>query len=132
GVADDLCLVDPRSDDVIITPAPGTGNRYAPFVLDPAPLPIEPTMAPTGCVPGDYNGDGRMDLLVYYMGRTPILFLGRPDATGLTSAAYLPTELVPQQASTDGRYHGPLWQSTAVAVADFDGDGHPDIGIFNY
>jgi hypothetical protein len=132
GVANDLCLVDPRSDSVIVTPAPGSDQQYAPFVLDPAGLPVDGTMAPTGCAPGDFNGDGRMDLLVYYMGRTPILFYARPDATALGPGAYLPTELVPQQPESDGRYHGPKWQSTAVAIADFDGEGHPDIGIFNY
>jgi hypothetical protein len=132
GVANDLCLVDPRSDSVIVTPAPTTGNRFAPFVLDPSPLPMNPTIAPTGCVPGDFNGDGRMDLLVYYMGRTPILFLARPGVTTLSPASYIPTELVPQTPSPDGKYHGLQWHSTAVAVADFDGSGHPSIGVFNY
>jgi hypothetical protein len=132
GRSDDICLVDPRSDDAIVTPAPGTGNRFAPFVLDPAPLPVDTTMAPTGCVPGDFNGDGRMDLLVYYMGRTPILYLGRPGAVALSAAAYIPTELVPQQVTSDRKYHGPLWQTTAVAIADLDGDGHPDVGVFDY
>jgi hypothetical protein len=132
GIADDICLVDPRSDDAIVTPAPGTGNRFAPFVLDPAPLPVDSTMAPTGCAPGDFNSDGRMDLLVYYLGRTPILYLGRPDATSLRPSAYVATELVPQASRPDGRYHGPKWQSTAVAIADFDGDGHPDVAVFNY
>jgi hypothetical protein len=132
GVANDLCLVDPRSDSVIVTPAPGTGNRFAPFVLDAAPLPMNSTAAPMGCAPGDFNGDGRMDLLVYYWGRTPIIFLARPGATSLSPAAYVPTELVPQQVVPDGAYHGPLWNTNAVSIADFDGDGHPDIGVFNY
>lgn len=132
GVADDICLVDPRSDKVIVTPVPGTASHFTPFVLDSAPLPMDSTMAPTGCVPGDYNGDGRMDLLTYYMGRTPIIYLAKPDATELSPSAYTPVELLPQQPTSDGKYHGPRWQSTAVSVADFDGDGHPDIGVFNY
>jgi hypothetical protein len=131
GAAGDLCVVDSRSNSVIVTPAPNTGTRYAPFVLDPAPLPVDDTMAPAGCVPGDFNADGRMDLLVYYLGRTPILFLAKPGATTLRPDAYVPTELVPQDSS-DGRYHGKLWQTQAAAIADFDGDGHVDIGIFNY
>ncbi|MEV0899205.1 CRTAC1 family protein [Actinoplanes sp. NPDC049802] len=133
GTAQDLCLVDTRSDAVVVTPAPGTGDRFAPFVLDPAPLPTGPGVAPMGCNPGDFNQDGRMDLLTYYWGRTPVLFLNKQSATGpLSKASYRATELVPQAPSPDGTYHGPLWNTNAVAVADFDSDGHPDIGVFNY
>jgi hypothetical protein len=132
GKASDICLVDPRSDQIIITPVPGTGNRYPPFVLDPRPLPMDSAMAPTGCTPGDFNGDGRLDLLTYYMGRTPILYLAKQQATALTAASYWPTELVPTVPSPDGRYAGPRWQTMAAAVADFDGDGHPDLILPNY
>jgi len=132
GVSDDLCLVDPRSDAVIVTPVPDSAARFTPFALDPAPLPMNAHMAPMGCVPGDFNGDGRADLLAYYWGRTPIVFLHRADALGLSPATYLPTELVPQRGVSDGGYQGKLWNTNVVAVADFDGDGHPDIGVFNY
>jgi len=132
GVAKDLCLVDTRSDSAIVTPVPGSGKRYVPFILDPAPLPMGPAIAPMGCVPGDFNGDGRMDLLVNYWGRTPVLFMHRPGTTELSLKSFVPTELVPQQPAADHTYHGPLWNTNAVSVADFDGDGHPDIGIFNY
>jgi enediyne biosynthesis protein E4 len=132
GKPEDLCIVDPRSDRVIVTPAPTSGRRYAPFALNPAPLAYDDHMAPTGCVPGDYNEDGRMDLLTYYLGRTPILYLAKAGVSTLSAAAYTPTEVVPSVPSPDGSYTGPRWQTTAVAVEDFDGDGHVDIVVGNY
>src|ERR1017187_8903506 len=39
GLPNDLIYSDPRTDLVTIAPVPGTGNRYAPFMLNPAPLP---------------------------------------------------------------------------------------------
>src|SRR6478672_5499868 len=75
GLPNDVCYVDTRTDQVIVTPAPGTGMRYQPFVLNAGALYRRQTMAPMGCLPADKNEDGRMDLLVYYWGRTPVAFL---------------------------------------------------------
>src|SRR5438445_983329 len=78
GLPNDLCYVDPRSNLVIVAPVPGTGERYEPFALSTEPLLYDAaTMAPMGCLPGDLNEDGRMDLLVYYWGRAPVAFLRR-------------------------------------------------------
>ena len=30
----DVCYVDTRTDQVIVAPLPGTGDRFAPFALD--------------------------------------------------------------------------------------------------
>ncbi|MCT9933228.1 CRTAC1 family protein [Planotetraspora sp. A-T 1434] len=133
GLSNDLCLVDTRTDQVVVTPTPGArSGRYAPFALSPGALPVNDHMAPMGCVPGDYNEDGRLDLLVYMWGRTPIIYLAKPGAAKLGADAYQPTELVPGKNSTNGRYTGPQWNTNAATVADFDGDGHDDIFIGNY
>ncbi|GIG56775.1 RNA-binding protein [Longispora fulva] len=133
GKANSLCIVDTRTNQVVVTYAPTApaADQFAPFVLNPAPLPIDNTMAPMGCTPGDFNLDGRMDLLVTYWGRVPIMFLAKTGVTTLSNDAYCPEELTPQ-ASPDGKYHGPRWNTNAVAVNDFDGDGKPDIIIGNY
>ena len=132
GLDDGMCIVDPRTNDVVITYAPTApaADRFTPFVLNAAPLPMNSTMAPMGCVPGDYNGDGRMDFLVYYWGRSPIVFLARSNATTPSASAYRPVELMPEDVN--GQYNGPLWNTNAVAVADFEGNGHPDLFVGNY
>jgi enediyne biosynthesis protein E4 len=132
GLNDGICLVDPRTNDVIVTYAPNAPaqDRFTPFVLNPAPLPYDNTMAPMGCVPGDYNGDGQMSFLVYYWGRTPIIFLAKSTATTPSASAYKPVELLPEDV--DGQYNGPDWNTNDVTVADFEGNGHPDLFVGNY
>ncbi|WP_020670843.1 CRTAC1 family protein [Amycolatopsis nigrescens] len=133
GLPNDLCLVDPRTDQIVVTPTPGArSDRYAPFALDPAPLPMSDVIAPMGCVPGDFNEDGQLDVLGYYWGRTPILFLKDPAAPGLDVRAYRSVELAPGDNAENGVYTGPQWNTNAATVGDFDGDGHQDIFIGNY
>jgi enediyne biosynthesis protein E4 len=126
GLSNDACLVDPRSDDVIVAPVPGTGARYAPFGLDVTPLHYDPsTMAPMGCIMVDLNEDGLNDLVVYYWGRTPVAFLRRPtEATfALSQASFVTQELVPGEER---------WYTNAGLAADLDGDGHADLIFGNY
>ncbi len=124
GLPNDLCLVDPRVDQALVSPAPGTGARYARFVLDPAPLPHDArTMAPMGCLPGDWNEDGLTDFVVYYWGRPPVAFLRRAGAGSPAAAAYRPVEVAPVSQ---------IWNTNALTSADVDGDGHLDLIVGNY
>lgn len=133
GRADGMCIVDTRTNEVIVTytPTAVASDRFTPFILNPKPLPYDDTMAPTGCAMGDFTGDGRMGFLVTYWGRTPILFLPKSTATTPSPSAYVPQELVPE-VSPDGQYHGPRWNTDAAYIADLDGSGHPSIIIGNY
>src|SRR5579859_3442529 len=130
GLPNDVCQVDPRANLVTVAPVPTTRVRYQPFMLDPSPLSYNPsTMAPMGCLAGDFNEDGLMDILVYYWGRTPVLFLrkAKPSTQGLPVALkredYVARELVP---------NGGCWHTTAATTTDLDGDGHLDLLFANY
>jgi hypothetical protein len=124
GLPNDLCYVDTRTDQVIVAPVPGTPPRYSPFVLSPAPLPYDSnTMAPMGCLPLDANEDGLMDIVVYYWGRSPVVFLQQPWASNLSSASFKPQELMPSVQD---------WYTNAAVATDLDGDGHIDLIFGNY
>ncbi len=122
GLANDSCYVDTRSDDVVIAAVPGIGERYQPFALH-HPSQYDATMAPMGCVPGDVNEDGAVDLLVYYWGRPPVIYLRDTSIRILSADAYRPQEVVD---------HIERWFTNAAGLADVDGDTHPDIIIGNY
>jgi hypothetical protein len=126
GLPNDACLVDPRSNEVIVTPVPGTGQRFQPFNLNSYPLRYDSfTMAPMGCLMVDLNEDGLRDLVVYYWGRTPVAFLRRRTNldTVLTRASFAAQELVPGAER---------WYTNAGLTADLDGDGHADLLFGNY
>ncbi|WP_283134070.1 FG-GAP repeat domain-containing protein [Rhizohabitans arisaemae] len=120
GVSDDVCLVDPRTDTVTVQPAPGSGARYRPFVLRPPDA--APYEAPMGCLPADLNEDGRQDVVVYYWGRSPSVFLRKP--------AERPARIAFQHQNLLDRPQ--IWNTNAATLGDYDGDGHLDLVFGNY
>ncbi len=141
GLPSVLCYVDTRIDELIVAPvpprdgAPNQPNRFAPFILNPTgTLPYDfRTMAPMGCVLGDFAENGRLDVLVYYWGRSPVVFMRKPATdpnhpASLSAADFTPFELIPPDP--DGQ---PLrWFTNAALQADLDGDGHVDLVLGNY
>ena len=127
GLSNDACYIDTKTDQIIVAPLKGTGDRYAPFALDQQPFFDRERMAPLGVLPSDVNEDGRVDIVAYYEGRTPLIFLQRPAANAggaiLSVDSYSAQDIFPV---------GEVWMTTAATAADLDGDGHLDLVFANY
>ena len=130
GLPNDVVLVDPRTDLVTVAPVPGTGARYSAFALDAAAWSwgghAPDAVAPMGTLVGDFDENGTLDLLVYFWGRAPLLYLRVAEGVSgapLAAAAFTPSQLVAA---------GERWYSNAALQADLDGDGHLDLLIGGY
>ncbi len=143
GLPNDLVYVDPRTDLVTVTPAPNTGERYKPFALNASFWSHNSydlsTIAPTGTVIGDFNEDGLLDIMVYFWGRTPILYLRNTSVSTKSQAvAGVPASLSEKQLSARDFVpqelidSGERWYSDCATQADLDGDGHVDLLVANY
>jgi len=112
----DIVHVDPRYNTVYLYPAPNSGKRFEPIELIPKTVEFdENTMKASGILTNDFNQDGREDVLVFYLGRSPVIFYNKD---GKFTDENLVTDLT--------------WNSTAGTLADFNGDGHTDVFIANY
>jgi hypothetical protein len=127
GLPEFACVADPFSGRVLVETLPiDAGAAPAPFALSPAPLPFDARgMRPTGCLPGDFNGDGRTDLLVYFWGRTPIVFVQGETApnAALTADSFRAAELIAPMG---------VWYTQSMTAADVDGDGQLDLAVASY
>jgi len=127
GLANDSCLVDPRSDSVgVLQVETGSDADAEPqsVLIDRedgiAGLSYEAeTQAPMGCRLADVTADGWTDVLVYFWGRGPVLFVNQEQGD------FEPHELLPGGESLD-------WYTNAAVFTDLNGDGHTDIFVGNY
>lgn len=129
GFQNDVVWVDPRTDQVICGPVPGTGARFETFAFEPGssfPNWNPATMCPQSSLIADVNEDGLMDVIVVQWGRSPIIYLRRAaaDATNQLSAAEFQSQ---ELIAGDDR-----WYSSTAVVADLDGNGHLDLIVGNY
>lgn len=125
GFSGDACMTDPRDDSLKVFAVPGSkGASFPTFKLTPEDLPYDDTMAPIGCVPTDIDQDGRQDIVAYYWGRSPVIFrnVGKDGDTPAADMFEAQELVAPSQ----------VWNSTALNVADIDGDGNLDIIVGNY
>lgn len=124
GLSNDSCYVDTETNQVLVAPTPGSVSRYAPFELVPPETQFsKQTTAPMGCLPGDVNADGRLDLLLYFWGRTPVLFLQKESSLpGLSAEHFVAQAVMPEERI----------YTDAASFADLDGDTYPELILGNY
>lgn len=113
GLFNDLILTDPRTDQVYVLPEM-KGPKYV-FEVSQHYF-DKTTMAPMGTLAADFDKNGKMDVLVYYWGRTPVIFYQKDEG-------FEEKELTNNMAK---------WYTNAATLADVNADGSIDIIIGNY
>ena len=119
GLSNDLCKVEPRTGQVSLVSL-GEKKRYKEIWLSPSSHAFYPEiMVPFGCLPGDLNEDGRVDLLILLTGRPPLAFFQ------ISPMHFEPSEIIFKQ-----NWEG--WIPTSAVWADFNGDSHQDLVVGCY
>lgn len=120
GYSDDICLVDPSYNNVTIQTA---DNEYDKFELRTNDE--TSSIAPMGCVPADLNEDGLLDIIVYYWGKSPLVFMQNNNKMKniLSAESFTPEKIIKTNEE---------WYTNALSVSDLDGDGKLDILVGNY
>ena len=127
GIPNDILHTDNRTEQLLVSPAPGSTARYAPFEL--VNFGHDTKFAgPSGCLVGDFNEDGWPDVMVLFYGRAPLLYLRKPP-TGTPHALCAADFHVEEVAADIADEH---WGTSAAVQADLDGDGHIDVMVGNY
>ena len=92
--------------------------------------------APTNwsdCFPGDYNGDGLIDALFYNASNSSPWTICLSNQLGISIVSYSLPETFPYSSPGDYLFSldQPNHTSQFIKVADFDGNGCSDIGLFH-
>ncbi len=108
----DLTAIDPADDAVSVLKGAGDGTYLAAQpTLTAAPIAVN-NNASVRIASGDFNGDGKLDVVL--LGAGVAVLLGRGDDTFSPGVNYPVPGLYPP---------------TAVVVGDFNGDGKPDLAV---
>ena len=108
----DFILASRQSGTLTLFLGAGGGSFYSSLSVN-----LPPGITPTALATGDFNNDGKRDLLV---GTTVGLYILLGSETGFAA---------PQEASLSGGIA--TVSPIGIAVADYNGDGKPDLAILS-